>query len=70
VGLYEVRAGPGIEAKTGDMSWIKQVDCAEAAAQALTTPEQSAISQINRCACQPAPARRERSRPGVARSRG
>ena len=45
-------------------------DAAEAAAQALTTPEQSAISQINRCACQPAPARRERSRPGVARSRG
>ena len=28
VGLYEVRAGPGIEAAKGDTTWIKQVDCA------------------------------------------
>ena len=28
VGLYEVRAGPGIEAAKGDTAWIKQVDCA------------------------------------------
>ena len=25
VGLYEVRAGPGIETAAGDLSWIKQV---------------------------------------------
>jgi hypothetical protein len=39
VGLYEVRAGPGIEAAKGDTTWIKQEGCAPDSGE---TPQQKA----------------------------
>jgi hypothetical protein len=46
VGLYEVRAGPGIEAARGDTTWIKQVDCSPSSGE--TPQEEAAIGDLSR----------------------
>jgi len=45
VGLYEVRAGPGIETAQGDHTWIKQVDCASGT---QGDGEEAALSDLDR----------------------